>query len=135
MNSASPALRDPRDGPPAAAAMFLALLLAACGPTETAPVRAPTRVGAAAVTTGPAQPPVLTSGVITTSEELRLSFKVAGIIRSIGVNEGAAVTAGQQLAVLELTEVDAQLEQARQLADKNPERVAQIVRAWVQSDG
>ena len=24
---------------------------------------------------------------------------------------------------------------ARQLADKNPERVAQIVRAWVQSDG
>jgi multidrug efflux pump subunit AcrA (membrane-fusion protein) len=69
--------------------MFLALLLAACGPTETAPVRAPTRVGAAAVTT------VLTSGVITTSEELRLSFKVAGIIRSIGVNEGAAVTAGQ----------------------------------------
>ena len=26
MNSASPALRDPRDGPPAAAAMFLALI-------------------------------------------------------------------------------------------------------------
>ena len=100
MNSASPALRDPRDGLPAAAAMFLALLLAACGPTETAPVRAPTRVGAAAVTTGPAQPPVLTSGVITTREELRLSFKVAGIIRRIGVNEGAAVTAGQQLAVV-----------------------------------
>lgn len=128
MNSASPALRDPRDGPPAAAAMFLALLLAACGPTETAPVRAPTRVGAAAVTTGPAQPPVLTSGVITTREELRLSFKVAGIIRRIGVNEGAAVTAGQQLAVLELTEVDAQLEQARQLADKAERDLARSTR-------
>ena len=24
---------------------------------------------------------------------------------------------------------------ARQLADKNPERVAQIVRSWVQTDG
>jgi RND family efflux transporter MFP subunit len=56
--------------------------------------------------------------VITTREELRLSFKTAGIVRKISVNEGQAVSAGQQLAVLELTEVDAQVEQARQLADK-----------------
>jgi pyruvate/2-oxoglutarate dehydrogenase complex dihydrolipoamide acyltransferase (E2) component len=56
--------------------------------------------------------------VITTREELRLSFKIAGIVRRIGVNEGEAVRAGQELAILELTEVDAQLEQARQLADK-----------------
>ncbi|MBL8200855.1 MAG: efflux RND transporter periplasmic adaptor subunit [Chromatiales bacterium] len=98
--------------------MLLAALVAACGPPDTAPARGPTRVGAATVTTGPAQPPVLTSGVITTREELRLSFKVAGIIRRIGVNEGEAVTAGQPLAALDLTEVDARLEQARQLADK-----------------
>ncbi len=118
MNSPSPILRDRHWGSPVAATTLLALLVAACGPTETAPVRPPTRVGAAPVTTGPAQPPVLTSGVITTREELRLSFKIAGIVRKISVNEGEAVRAGQELAALELTEVDAQLEQARQLADK-----------------
>jgi RND family efflux transporter MFP subunit len=61
---------------------------------------------------------VNTNGVITTREELKLSFKVAGIVRKIAVKEGQAVRAGQQLAVLELTEVDSQVEQARQLADK-----------------
>ena len=30
---------------------------------------------------------------------------------------------------------DDKISVARQLADKNPERVAQIVRAWVQADG
>lgn len=117
-----PSLR-PRQGHAGLLAQVLAILslelvLAACGPTETAPVRQPTRVGASQVTSGPAQPPVLTSGVITTREELRLSFKIAGIVRRIDVNEGETVRAGQQLAALELTEVDAQLEQARQLADK-----------------
>lgn len=100
------------------AVLVVAALIGACGPTETAPVRRPTPVGASAVTTGPAQPPVLTSGVITTREELKLSFKVAGIVRTIDVNEGESVRAGQRLAALELTEVNAQLEQARQLADK-----------------
>jgi pyruvate/2-oxoglutarate dehydrogenase complex dihydrolipoamide acyltransferase (E2) component len=115
-----PAIHSLRDGSPGplAPALLLAALAAACGPTETAPVREPARVAAVAVTTGPAQPPVLTSGVITTREEQRLSFKIGGIVRRIGVNEGEAVRAGQELAVLELTEVDAQLEQARQLADK-----------------
>ncbi|TFG85123.1 MAG: efflux RND transporter periplasmic adaptor subunit [Chromatiales bacterium] len=98
---------------------FMALLLAAgCKPGEQAPVRAVTRVGTGVVTSGPAQPPVLTSGVITTREELKLSFKVAGIVRRIGVQEGEVVRAGQQLAALELTEVNAQSEQARQLAEK-----------------
>jgi hypothetical protein len=110
MNSAV-RLRDPRDGP-RCGGHVLALLLAACGPTD-GPVRAPTRVELLCAT-GPAQPPVLTSGVITTSEELRLSFKVAGIIRSIGVNEarpcGGAATGGPE------HRGGSQLEQGRQLA-------------------
>jgi RND family efflux transporter MFP subunit len=101
-----------------AAMTLTVLLLVACKPAEQAAPREATRVGAAVVTTGPAQPPVLTNGVITTREELKLSFKVAGIVRKIAVKEGQVVHAGQQLAVLELTEVDAQVEQARQLADK-----------------
>jgi RND family efflux transporter MFP subunit len=100
------------------AALALALLVAGCGPRDEAPKPPATAVGTARVTTGPAQPPVLTSGVIATRDELRLSFKMAGIVRRIAVEEGEAVRAGQQLAVLELAEVDAQLEQARQLAEK-----------------
>lgn len=98
--------------------LLLLAALAGCKPTEQAPVRKPTRVGTGIVTTGPAQPPILTNGVVTTREELKLSFKVSGIVRAIAVNEGQVVRAGQQLAVLELTEVDAQVEQARQLAAK-----------------
>lgn len=94
------------------------LLLVACKPAGQAPPHEATRVGAEVVSTGPAQPPVLTNGVITTREELKLSFKVAGIVRKIAVEEGQVVHAGQQLAALELTEVEAQLEQARQLAEK-----------------
>ncbi len=100
------------------ALLVCAALLAGCGPEGPAPGREPARVGAAPVTTGPAEPPVQTSGVITTRDELPLSFKVAGFVRRISVEEGEAVQAGQQLATLELAEVDAQLEQARQLADK-----------------
>jgi RND family efflux transporter MFP subunit len=66
--------------------------------------------------------------VITTREELRLSFKIAGIVRRIGVNEGQAVRAGQELAALELIEVDAQLEQARQLADKADRDLARSIK-------
>jgi multidrug efflux system membrane fusion protein len=105
--------------PLAPMSMTLALLvLVACKPAEQPPPREATRVGVTAVTMGPAQPPVHTNGVITTREELKLSFKVAGIVRKIAVKEGQVVSTGQELAVLELTEVDAQVEQARQLADK-----------------
>ena len=100
------------------ALLVCAALLAGCGPAGPTAGREPARVGAAPVTTGPAEPPVQTSGVITTRDELPLSFKVAGFVRRISVEEGEAVQAGQQLATLELAEVDAQLEQARQLADK-----------------
>ncbi|MEO8444223.1 MAG: efflux RND transporter periplasmic adaptor subunit [Gammaproteobacteria bacterium] len=92
--------------------------LHACKPAEKPAAREPTRVAVEAVTTGPASPPVLTSGVITTGEELKLSFKVGGIVRRVAVEEGQAVRAGQTLAELELTEVEAQVEQARQLSAK-----------------
>jgi RND family efflux transporter MFP subunit len=94
------------------------LLLAACRPAEQPAAKDIARVGTALITAGPAQPAVSTNGFITTREELKLSFKVAGIVRNVAVKEGQAVRAGQQLAVLELTEVDSQVEQARQLADK-----------------
>ncbi len=92
--------------------------LAACRPAGQPTPKEVTRAGVAVVTVGPSQAPVNTNGVITTREELKLSFKVAGIVQNVAVKEGQAVRAGQQLAILELTEVDSQVEQARQLADK-----------------
>lgn len=62
--------------------------------------------------------PVLSSGLIGTGTESRLSFKIGGIIRTIAVKEGQAVVKGQVLAILDLTEIGAQVVQARNNADK-----------------
>jgi len=55
---------------------------------------------------------------VANKDEMRLSFKVAGVIRTIHVEEGQTVHAGERLAEIEQTEIDAQLEQARALAEK-----------------
>ncbi len=86
------------------------------GAAEGAPHRTPVHVAAA--TSGPATPAILTNGVVANKDEMRLSFKVAGVIKSIHVEEGQTVRAGERLAEIEQTEIDAQLEQARALAEK-----------------
>jgi multidrug efflux pump subunit AcrA (membrane-fusion protein) len=56
--------------------------------------------------------------MVARKDEMRLSFKVGGIIKTLYVDEGQAVHRGQKLAEIELTEIDAQVAQARALADK-----------------
>jgi RND family efflux transporter MFP subunit len=68
--------------------------------------------------TGPATPPIATNGTVATKDEMRLSFKAGGIIKSINVHEGDQIKKGEKLAEIELTEVNAAVEQAKQLADK-----------------
>ena len=58
------------------------------------------------------------SGLTASNSEARLSFKIGGIISRIYVKEGDHVTAGQLLATLDLTEIDAQVQQATQNVDK-----------------
>ncbi len=58
--------------------------------------------------------PVHASGILTSSAEQRLSFKIGGVIRKIYVDEGDVVRAGQLLAILDKTEIDAQVAQAQQ---------------------
>lgn len=58
--------------------------------------------------------PVHASGILTSAAEQRLSFKIGGIIRKIYVEEGDVVRRGQLLAVLDKTEIDAQVNQAQQ---------------------
>lgn len=57
-------------------------------------------------------------GLLTPKDEMRLSFKIGGVVEAIKVDEGQPVHAGQVLAVLKQTEIDASLEQARQAKEK-----------------
>jgi len=80
--------------------------------TEVIPVRV------MAITQQELQPVVQTSGLFTTDDETLLSFKTGGIIEKIYVKEGDAIRKGQLLATLNLTEIEAQVAQARLAFDK-----------------
>ena len=95
-----------------------AAMLTACGKQEAPAAERPTPVRVQHASNGPAVPPIDTSGIVTTKHEMRLSFKMGGVVRRIYVQEGDVVKRGQRLAEIELTEVGAQVEQARQMADK-----------------
>src|SRR4051812_3152366 len=95
-----------------------AVLLAACGSPAAQTVTRPTPVRAQPAITGPATPPIATNGIVANKDEMRLSFKAGGIIKSIRVSEGSPIKKGDTLAEIELTEVNAAVEQAKQLADK-----------------
>lgn len=53
------------------------------------------------------------SGQFTTEDETMLSFKTGGIINKIYVKEGEQIQKGQLLATLDLTEINAQVNQAQ----------------------
>ena len=57
--------------------------------------------------------PVHTSGKLYPKAQIKLAFKTGGIINSISVNEGSTVNKGQVLATLDLSEVQARYQQAR----------------------
>ena len=58
------------------------------------------------------------SGLIASNSEARLSFKIGGMISRIYVKDGDHIAAGQLLATLDLTEIDAQVRQASQNLEK-----------------
>ena len=117
---------------PISRSLLLLLACASCadamsreaGPSEPGvPVRlAPVELRSAA-------PPVQVSGVVAARDELPLAFKIGGVVRSVAVESGAEVKAGQILATLDTVEVDARVSQARDVlakADRDLERVATL---------
>lgn len=97
----------------------LLISLTACGrDVATQSTAAPSIVGTAVVADGPGAAAIVTTGIVTAKDEAKLSFKVGGIVQRIAVREGERVNAGQLLAELVPTEVNAQLTQAQQLNDK-----------------
>lgn len=89
------------------------------GVTQTDAAVVPVRL--AAVASVERAEPIVASGLVSSAEEARLSFKVGGIINKLYVDEGQSVRKGQLLATLNLTEIDAQVASA-QLAQEKSER-------------
>ncbi len=58
--------------------------------------------------------PILASGLVASASEARLAFKTGGVIDRILVKEGQTVVRGQLLATLNLTEISAQVNQAKE---------------------
>jgi membrane fusion protein, multidrug efflux system len=102
-----------------AASVISVLLLGGCS-HQAAPdaVAAPTLVRVIKPVAGPGAAPIVTTGIVTAADEMKLSFKLGGVVQRIAVREGQQVEAGQLLAELVPTEINAQLTQAQQMNDK-----------------
>jgi RND family efflux transporter MFP subunit len=76
-------------------------------------------------------PAIHVSGQLTSDDETVLSFKVSGVVKEVLVKEGDKITKGQLLATLDLTEINAQVAQARfsfEKAQRDFQRVANLHR-------
>lgn len=101
--------------------MSLALALASCGEKQEEKKTMdadiiPVRVMDLQATGGGAD--ISTSGQFTTDDEALLAFKTGGVINKIYVKEGDAIQAGQLLATLNMTEINAQVAVARTAYEK-----------------
>jgi membrane fusion protein, multidrug efflux system len=70
------------------------------------------------ITREPLSIPVHSSGILLSSEELKLSFKTGGIVARVWPKEGQKVKKGQVLATLNLSEIDAQVSLAQNAYEK-----------------
>ena len=104
--------------------------VAGCNSTAKDAPLPPTPVRVAVATAGPAAPSIRTNGVLANRDEIRLAFKVGGVIKHLAVTEGELVRKGQKLAEIEQTEVNAQVEQARQACEKANRDVARGERLY-----
>ena len=72
---------------------------------------------------------IFAAGQFTTDDETNLAFKTGGVVNRIYVKEGDAVSRGQLLATLNLTEINAMTEQASlalQKAQRDYERASNL---------
>lgn len=103
--------------------LTVALAVASCKGKTNAANTTPVAENAIAVklqrVTDTVYAPVLRyAGSMASTTEAMLSFKTGGIIAKIYVKEGDQVVKGQLLATLNLTEINAQVQQALQNAEK-----------------
>jgi RND family efflux transporter MFP subunit len=97
---------------------WIVALLTGCSAHGSAPPPPLTPVRMERAGSGPSAPPIRTQGVVANKDEMRLSFKVGGIIQAIYVEEGMSVQKGQRLAQIEPAEINAEVEQVRARNEK-----------------
>jgi len=98
--------------------LLTGLLLVACGSKKTEKNPFPANNEAIAVKVADIQSLengkiIQATGLVTTENEARYSFKIGGIIESMSVEEGQHFRRGQLLATLKITEINSQLQQAQ----------------------
>ena len=102
-------------------AAVVALSLARCGENKAAvgqPADEPIPVKVQPVLNANEGRVLKYSGLIASNSEARLSFKIGGMISHIYVKEGDHVVTGQLLATLDMTEINATVQQASQNVEK-----------------
>jgi RND family efflux transporter MFP subunit len=95
-----------------------AVAIAGCNSKAAESTVEPTPVRVAIASEGPGAPAIHTNGLLANKDEIRLAFKVGGVIRHLAVSEGQHVHKGQKLAEIEQTEINAQVAQAREAQQK-----------------
>jgi membrane fusion protein, multidrug efflux system len=113
---------------------LLCLAIAGCARGRAAAPGAraddPAAVRVAPVTLERVTRPVAATGTLGPKEEVPLSFKVGGVIAQMRVDEGQAVRAGDTLASLDLSEIDAAVVRAKSAADKAERDLARAQRLY-----
>ena len=106
-----------------------ASMLAACSGADAKPE--PTTAAPVPITLGDViresvSRPITATGAFGPKDEVLLSFKTGGIVDRVLVDEGDAVSRGQQLAVLDLREIDAFVTKANIAVDKATRDVTRL---------
>jgi RND family efflux transporter MFP subunit len=108
--------------PDAGAILVAVALLAGCGGGASSP-GAPAQHDATPVRTSPVQMVTIARevravGILAPRDEIRLAFKVGGVLDRVDVDVGDRVREGQVLAVLKRVEIDAAVSQAAEGVEK-----------------
>ena len=99
--------------------MLIASIVSACKePIKEEKIAGKVKVRTTKVVEKEMSIPVHCSGKLSSKEESKLSFKTGGIISGLFVDEGQTVKKGQVLAKLNLSEIQAQVNQAKFGLDK-----------------
>lgn len=96
-------------------ALLLPFFLIACGGNEKTMLTDKEQIPVKIIPISKAniQRSIYASGQFTTDDETFLAFKTGGVINKIFVKEGDAIRKGQVLATLNLSEIEAMVQQAR----------------------
>lgn len=113
----------------------LALALAGCtnASSDESPADAVVSVRVTPVVRANLALPVTGTGTLTPKDAAELSFKLAGVVARVNVEEGDRVRAGQPLASLQLGDIDPAVARARATADKAERDQQRVARLYADS--